>query len=167
MRLIFAGLLGLAAATASATARADTSIIKSPGDHPQYRFEAEPHGLVGFGGPFDRGRADLGAGFRGTINIVDHGFIKKLNDSVGISFGADLFFRDTTIYIPVAMQWNFWLTEHWSVFGEPGVGFVANGGRGVVHPAFSLGGRYHFNERISLTMRIGYPAFAIGASFFL
>jgi hypothetical protein len=30
-----------------------------------------------------------------------------------------------------------------------------------------VGGRYHFNDRISLTMRIGYPSFAIGISFFL
>jgi hypothetical protein len=67
------------------------------------------------------------------------------------------------------MQWNFWLTTHWSVFGEPGIGFAPNAfrGRDVIHPAFYLGGRYHFNEKISLTMRVGYPSFSVGASFLL
>jgi hypothetical protein len=147
----------------------DESIIKNPGDHPPYRFEAEPHGLLGFGGPFDRGHSELGAGFRGTVIIVDNGFVKEINDSVGITFGADFFFGDSTLFIPVGMQWNFWLTTHWSVFGEPGIGFAANRGARAdfVNPVLMVGGRYHFNERVSLTMRIGYPAFSIGASFFL
>ena len=150
-------------------ARADESIIKSPGDHPSYRFEAEPHGLLGFGGPFERGRGDLGAGFRGTIIIVDNGFVKSINNSVGIGFGGDIFFGRTTVFVPVVMQWNFWLTTHWSVFGEPGLGFAFNQfkGRDTFHPVIDLGGRYHFNDKISLTMRIGYPSISVGASFFL
>jgi hypothetical protein len=167
--------VGLALTTAVAAfaapriASADESIIKNPGDHPAYRFEAEPHGLLGFGGPFHDGRSELGLGFRGTIIIVDNGFVKEINDSVGISFGADVFFRGGTVLIPVAMQWNFWLSTHWSVFGEPGIGFAANHdpARDLIHPILMVGGRYHFNDRISLTMRIGYPAFSIGASFFL
>ena len=55
-----------AALAAPGLARADESIIKNPGDHPAYRFEAEPHGLIGFGGPFAHGRGELGAGFRGA-----------------------------------------------------------------------------------------------------
>jgi hypothetical protein len=149
-------------------ALADESIIKNPGDHPPYTFEAEPHGLIGFAGPFHRGRGELGAGFRGTIILVDSGFIKSINNSVGITFGGDLFFRSTTLFIPVAMQWNFWFTTHWSVFGEPGLGFAVNRDRGrdLLHPILSVGGRYHFTEKIALTMRIGYPAISVGASFF-
>ena len=159
----------LASVTAGGTAAADESIIKNPGDHPDYRFEAEPHGLIGFAGPFERGAADFGAGFRGTIIIVDNGFVKSINNSVGIGFGGDIFFRHGVIFIPVVMQWNFWLTTHWSVFGEPGIGFSPNAfkGRDVIHPALYAGGRYHFNEKISLTLRIGYPAISVGASFFL
>lgn len=155
--------------SAGATARADESIIKSPGDHPAYRFEAEPHGILGFGGPFDRGRGSIGAGFRGTIVILDNGFVPSINNSVGIGFGGDLFFNRGTLFIPVVMQWNFWLSTHWSVFGEPGIGFAPNpeGNRDSVHPIIMVGGRFHFNDRVSLTMRIGYPAFSIGASFFL
>jgi hypothetical protein len=67
------------------------------------------------------------------------------------------------------MQWNFWLTPHWSVFGEPGLGF-ALAGKGpapdLLHPILMAGGRYHFNDKIALTLRVGYPAISVGASFF-
>jgi hypothetical protein len=152
----------------SSEAAADQSIIKNPSDHPSYRFEAEPHLLVGFGGPFRGGRTELGAGFRGTVVILDNGFIPSINNSVGITFGGDVFFGRGTLVIPIAMQWNFWLTTHWSVFGEPGVVLAANRdpGRDVLHPSIFVGGRYHFTEKIALTMRIGYPSFSVGVSFF-
>jgi hypothetical protein len=141
------------------------SIIKRPGDHPHYAFEAEPHLLLGFAGPFDdRGKGHLGVGFRGTIVIVQNGFVKTINNSVGISFGADMFVGEQTLFLPVAMQWNFWLAPQWSVFGEPGIGFAMR--KSVVHPILMAGGRYHFNDKVALTMRIGYPAISIGVSFF-
>jgi hypothetical protein len=85
------------------------------------------------------------------------------------------------------MQWNFYVAKKWSVFGEPGIyiwhGFYDNSyacnGPGLppcglynysdtsVGPAFYAGARYHFNDSVSLTMRIGYPTLSIGASFFL
>ena len=138
-----AALLAAAASFLPTTARAEELLIKSPGDHPSYRFELEPHGLFGFGGPFEDGRGELGAGLRATVSIVDNGFVPSINNSVGITFGGDVFFRRGTIFVPVAMQWNFWLSTHWSVFGEPGIGFAANArGRDVVHPVFMAGGRY-------------------------
>lgn len=153
---------------ASAAARADELVIKTPGDHPNYRFELEPHGLVGFGGPFDKGRPDFGAGVRATVIIVDNGFIKTINNSVGIGFGGDMFFKDTTLILPVVMQWNFWLSTHWSVFGEPGVGFapVRHKRGDLFHPVFGAGGRYHFSDKVALTLRVGYPSASVGVSFF-
>jgi hypothetical protein len=147
-------------------AHAEESIIKRPGDHPHYVFEAEPHLLVGFAGPFkDKGKGHLGVGFRGTIVIVDNGFVKTINNSVGISFGADLFVGENTVFLPVAMQWNFWLSTHWSVFGEPGLGFALTD-KNVLHPILMAGGRFHFSDTVSLTMRIGYPSISVGVSFF-
>lgn len=165
---IGASLVACALACTASPARADEMIIKTPGDHPSYRFEAEPHGLVGFGGPFERGRSDFGAGFRGTIIFLDNGFVKSINNSVGVGFGGDFFFDSSVLYVPVVMQWNFWLSTHWSVFGEPGVGVAANPekGRDAVGPHVSVGGRYHFSDKIALTMRAGYPSFALGVSFF-
>lgn len=168
MRLL-AALLATVSALWASSARADEAIIKNPGDHPSYRFEAEPHGLLGFGGPFEKGKGDFGAGFRGTIVVVDNGFVKSINNSVGVGFGGDVFFGRGTVYVPVVMQWTFWLSTHWSVFGEPGAGFSFNQakGRDLVHPNVSVGGRYHFNDKVSLTIRIGYPSVSVGASFFL
>lgn len=161
--------LATAFATLAPSAMADESIIKNPGDHPSYRVELEPHGLLGFGGPFDRGLADFGAGLRATVIIVDNGFVKPINNSVGIGFGGDVFFRHGTVFLPVVMQWNFWLSTHWSVFGEPGLGVAPNAWRdaAIVTPVFYVGGRYHFNERIALTLRAGYPSLSVGVSFLL
>jgi hypothetical protein len=186
-----------AVALSASDARAD-SIIKNPGDHPRYSVELEPHGLLGWANLYrDNG---LGLGARFTIPIVENGFVKTINNSVGIGFGLDWLRYDGCYYygassknrvdygcgasffvFPVVMQWNFWLTPRWSVFGEPGL-YVFHGvyddycngvpgcgypTRTSVQPALYLGGRFHFNDKISLTMRVGYPTLSIGASFFL
>lgn len=173
---------------AAATPADAESIIKNPGDHPPYRFELEPHGLLGWSGRY--GGAGFGAGVRGTVVIVDNGFVPSINNSVGITFGLDFLHYDGCYYagygcsanallFPVAMQWNFWLTPQWSVFGEPGLyihhGFYDDYCNGApncrdrshtgVDIAFWGGGRFHFNDKIALTMRVGYPYLSVGASF--
>lgn len=71
-------------------------------------------------------------------------------------------------YFPVVMQWNFWLTRQWSVFGEPGLALYWYDYRSVgVVPTLFLGGRWHFSDRVTLTMRAGYPTFTIGLSILL
>ncbi len=176
--LILGVSVGAALVVLAAPARADRSIIKHPGRHPPYHFEIEPHALLGFGGPlggpFERGHAELGAGARATITIVKNGFVRSINNSVGIGFGADFYFdrdfKNDVIHVPVAMQWNFWLTRRWSVFGEPGVGFHVRprGGRGdLLGPILMAGGRFHFTRRVALTMRIGYPSVSVGLSLLL
>ncbi len=85
---------------------------------------------------------------------------------------------------PVVIQWNFYVAKRWSVFGEAGIyiwhGTYGNGacydaagvlvpcsyGDTGVGPAFWIGGRYHFNDTVALTMRLGYPdILTIGVSF--
>ena len=159
-----ASLAVFATALSPALAKADEhSIIRSPGDHPPYIFEAEPHLLVGYSGPFDDG-GNFGVGFRGTVHIAN-GFVPSINDSVGVGFGIDIA-TNGHVLIPIVMQWNFWLSTHWSVFGEPGFA-IGSGDRTVLWPAFFAGGRFHFTDRIALTMRVGYPDFSLGVSFFL
>src|SRR6185312_1309652 len=106
-----------------------------------------------------------GVGFRGSFHIAD-GFVKSINDSVAIGFGLDWATSNSDVYIPIVMQWNFWLSTHWSVFGEPGIGF-GSGPRQNVWPTLFAGGRFHFTDKIALTLRVGYPAVSIGVSFFL
>jgi hypothetical protein len=169
------------------------STIKQPGQHPNYSFEAEPH-LVIRDGHHEHG-SGFGPGFRGTIVIIDNGFVSKINNSVGIGFGLDwLVFGnehcpghhpppdeehchdDDAFVLPVVMQWNFWLHRDWSVFGEPGFALVwrDRDDRDDEEDfdfdpfVFYAGGRYHFSDSVTLTMRLGFPiAASIGVSFLL
>ncbi len=71
-------------------------------------------------------------------------------------------------YLPIVMQWNFWLHRKWSVFGEPGIALYLQD-RDLDFTPFVLyaGGRFHFTDRVTLTMRIGYPTLSLGVSFLL
>jgi len=126
MRCTWAALAAVVGVLGSATDARAESIIKSPGDHPNYSVELEPHVLLGWANLYSNN--GLGIGGRATIPIVDNGFVKTINNSVGISFGLDwirysgCYYRNKDRYgygcgasyfiFPVAMQWNFWLTEH-------------------------------------------------------
>lgn len=176
--------LALAGALVARPSRADGLIIKQPGDHPSYRYELEPHLNFGFWrwgwhkGPHDNfGNPELGAGFRATIKIVDPGFVPKINDTVGITFGADLTgcpdycSERFHVWLPIGLQWNFYLTKEWNVFADFGFSFrfVGNSGayNGLYPDFFFMGGaRYQFTDKVSLTLRIGYPFLSAGVSFF-
>ena len=87
MRWLWSLLLVVFVAFGTAQDAHAESIIKSPGDHPKYHVELEPHVLLGWARLYqDNG---LGIGGRFTIPIVDNGFVKTINNSVGISFGLD------------------------------------------------------------------------------
>ena len=86
--------------------------------------------------------AGLGLGFRASIPLLDPGPIPDFNNSLALSFGLDwghfgsCRFDSPDCYgndfwIPVVMQWNFFLTPWWSVFPE--VGFA------IHHAAWSYG----------------------------
>jgi hypothetical protein len=182
-------VIGLLVLATPGTARADDT-IKHPGDHPDYSFEIEPHVLFGWDNIF--ASSGFGVGVRAAIPLVQNGFVKEINNSVAIGFGADLvrysqcYYNDNCgawyLYFPVVLQWNFFVAQKWSVFGEPGL-FVYKGFVDVcsdldkkfgcvtpsefgLRPAFYLGGRFHVNEHFTITMRLGYPTFSVGASFF-
>jgi hypothetical protein len=95
---------------------------------------------------------------------------------VGYGCGADYF------EFPIALQWNFYVAHRWSVFGEPGL-YIFHGvfntnycnGPGLPPCAYPtqtgvdfagwVGGRFHINDKVALTMRIGYPTLSFGVSF--
>jgi hypothetical protein len=148
-------------------ARAEPVLIESPGDHPLYRFEAEPHALVGFGSIED---GALGVGFRGTLVLMDPGFVKTINNLAGFSFGGDLFAgrkHSNALYVPLMAHWSFFFTQHWSAFGEAGLGLRFFDDKTRISPALNIGGRFHITEHVALTLRLGYPALAFGVSFLL
>ena len=174
------------------------STLRVPGLRPKYAVELEPHLLLSpFDAPDDPSGDGYGFGARASIEVAPEGFIQNLNDSVGIGFGLDWLHYDalrgrglcerfaTTaggvpvcvetsahhssyVFVPLVMQWNFWLHQHWSVFGEPGLALThrSEGGFGV-SPVFAAGGRYHFSKRVALTVRVGYPTLSLGVSWLL
>ncbi len=177
------------------------STIKRPGARAAYSFEAEPHLLAGlFDPPGFGGGNGWGLGFRGSVELLEIGFIPKLNNSIALGFGVDWLRYDgwsgprgycqesftgpagvpictrvpgaggdiDYFFVPVVMQWNFWLHRQWSVFGEPGVAmYVEEGDVDFTPFVLYAGGRFHFTDRITLTMRLGYPTFSLGVSFLL
>jgi hypothetical protein len=207
LRILLATVVAGACLLVSARpAAAEESIIRHPGDHPNYAVEAEPHLAFAFLLPA-AGSTGVGVGGRFTIPIVKNGFVPSINNSVGIGFGLDWlhyngcyagrlgFYRYgycdnlNSFWVPVVLQWNFFLATHWSVFGEGGLGIVYhnfgsyNGcfdglnnpvpcdygspNRVSVEPVLQFGGRYHFSEAAALTLRIGWPYASIGISFML
>ena len=91
---------------------------------------------------------------------------------MGITFGLDVAscgkscVNDVQIAIPVGMQWNFYVAEKWSVFGEVGGQIRTDFDSAWPDLLFEAGGRYHFDESLALTMRAGYPWFSVGLSIF-
>lgn len=181
--LVSVALAGAAFVALAPEAQAN---IKNPNDHPDYVAELEPHGNLvlfhrdyglrglrrnyysGFGDP------EFGVGFRATIELGDPAFIPRLNNTVGISFGLDITnclycYDDFTLWTPVTMQWNFFFNDQWSAFADLGLVIRSDGFYRDAWFDFvtMIGGRYHFNDDIALTMRIGYPFFSVGASFFV
>ena len=186
--------LAICALSVTGRAHADPLVIRHSGDHSRYSFEAEPHLLLGvIDPPGVASGTGFGVGFRGTVVIVPNGFIPTINNSVGIGFGADWVhyshgrehctrdpltsgvcnFDDSEsvndLWFPVVMQWNFFLSREWSVFGEPGLALRYQSEPGdhlvTIDPQFYVGGRWHFSDQMTLTTRLGYPTFSVGVSF--
>ena len=138
------GIVAWTCAEGSAAAQ-----IKSPGAHPHYGVEVEPHVVLQWGDhPWGHSKDGWGLGARATIPIIEDGPIGKINNSMGIGFGLDwAHFSDycwdywyrgdpvnspyanekctaNTLWFPVVLQWNFWIHKSISVFAEPGLAIV-------------------------------------------
>lgn len=90
------------------------------------------------------------------------------------------------IWFPVVLQWNFYLTPNIAVFGEPG--FAARHWRwsgdcrdfddslvfdcdesdtDFLNFVFYAGAKFFVSRSVAVTVRLGFPAVSVGASFFL
>lgn len=89
-----------------------------------------------------------------------------------------------SFWFPVVLQWNFYLTDIISVFGEPGLAIVhhrwdrwgrcwspdfcdPDGNDTTLRPALWGGARFMFSDRIGATVRLGFPSITAGISFLL
>jgi hypothetical protein len=191
-------LAGASVATLASTAHAQVGT----GAPPHYSVELEPRLDFNPNSVFSYGGTGIGAGVRASIPVMSPGFIPSINDSVAVTFGLDLMsysgyyyygpcdrfgcpYYDAghfwALYFPLAAQWNFWLTDKWSVFGELGLAFrhafwsdaycdpryYSCGSRDDLYLEIAGGGRYKFSDKFGLTMRLGHPILLeIGLSIF-
>jgi len=170
--------------------------IKDVGDHPVYPVEVEPHVVAGFTPPLNRYGTGVGLGGRFSVPVIQNGFVRTINDNVALGFGFDWIHYDQcytpdaagchpgdSYLVPAVMQWNFFLSRHWSVFPEAGLAFnhsrfgrcftrdpvgnvfVNDCSATGLDALFFLGGRFHASNAVALTMRVGYPYASIGGSF--
>jgi hypothetical protein len=134
----------------------------------------------------------FGAGFRVDIPLVPDGFIDgHVEDEFAITFGVEgQFVRwndyrcngrygcwgDWSVWPDVAVQWNFYLNQKWSIFPELGLavaiydcdkGMGNRGACATASPLISFGARYHFAPpRVALLLRVSYPfGFQVGITF--
>ena len=188
------------------------SIIKQPGNHPQYSVDLEPHLALGLDDTYYYGGTGYGLGARVTIPFLRNGPISTINNDMGIGFGLDWLTRGNgcnngyyygrgpayynyngcsaySLYVPVVLQWNFYLTDIITVYGEPGLGIrishaswsypgpylgcpngmVCEGSDTSTSPIpiIAGGAKFMFGRTIGLNVRLGYPYFTVGASFLL
>src|SRR5262245_1455677 len=88
LRFLFTCVVASACLLVSQSAHAEESIIRHPGDHPNYAVEVEPHLSFAFFLPA-AGSTGVGLGGRFTIPVVRNGFVSTINNSVGVGFGLD------------------------------------------------------------------------------
>ena len=194
-------LVSLIAATCtwlglSSAAMAET-VIRRPGQHPQYGFEIEPHLAIDWIDSHWTGEG-IGPGIHFAIPIMHQGPITSINNNMAIKFGADLTFGNgcywgrypnyysrnycdsTSLMLPVALQWNFYVTDIIVPFGEVGMairhtwwdydGPCVDGRCGWdesdTYALFYMeaGAKFMFGRNAGLTVRMGYPHVTVGAS---
>lgn len=174
--------------------------IKSPGRHPSYGVELEGHLVFQWTNDEWVNDDGLGLGMRASIPVIDNGPVSTINNNFAVTFGLDwAHFGDCRFdacdsdefWVPVAMQWNFFLSPVVSLFPELGIaiqhsrfnwdGPVPGGGcvvRGInycggddsdtdLELVLWLGARFTLAESFALTVRLGTPSILLGAAFFL
>ncbi|MFO7180022.1 MAG: hypothetical protein DIU78_015095 [Pseudomonadota bacterium] len=190
-------LLGAAAALAAIAWASDGECqIRRPGAHPQYSAEIEPHLLIQHERNWWADDEGIGPGLRVTIPFMHNGPIPQINNNMGIGFGIDWAHHSDCsyrfpdgecdvnfIWIPVVVQWNFYLTPVISVFGEPGVALMYRtwdfdvgpcpindcdrSDLDPFEPVFFAGGRFLFSDSVGMVVRLGFPYVSLGATFLL
>lgn len=134
--LVLGALLGMSVPV-DAHAQEKTSAFRQPGGLFDTSEHERPQMLSVYGIlPWGYGFG-FGAAARYGIPIVKQGFIPKLNDSVELEFGGDLWFASynygflgssydygyTGLLIPVEGQWSFHLTPRVTTYAKVGLGW--------------------------------------------
>ena len=130
MRKSFFALLAAAGVLLCASAAQADDTIKHPGDHPHYAVEIEPHAL--FGLTASTPSADTASAGGSPSPSSRTASSRRSTTASPSRFGLDYLPSDGVLReparlrrelprFPVALQWNFFVAQRWSVFGEPGL----------------------------------------------
>ncbi|HKP56027.1 MAG TPA: hypothetical protein VJV78_04895 [Polyangiales bacterium] len=105
--------------------------IRSPGSHPRYGVELEPHLVIQWSNEPYWNDAGIGVGLRASIPLIQQGPVTTINNSLALGFGFDWAHFDcgpydtcdsSDLWFPVVVQWNFFITPAISLFPELGLG---------------------------------------------
>lgn len=124
----------------------------------------------------------VAVGARLNVPLLDNGFIASLNNAIYLTFGGDLYltgsyYRDDIgvgVGLPITGRWQFNFNDRWSAYAEVGANiylhsdwfeFGVPGNAALDWYIAALGGKYHFNPDMSLTLRLGAPYAAVGLDF--
>ncbi len=173
------------------------TIVKQPGAHPRYSFELEPHLVIDWSDAHYQADDGIGLGARFGVPLFHQGPITTINNNMAIGFGFDFLhypdcddlpranvYRDECdangIALPLVLQWNFYITDLITAFGEPGfmirytwierecvsgVDCDEDDSDADFRPVLEVGAKFMFSDRAGLTVRLGYPHFTVGGSF--
>jgi hypothetical protein len=103
-----------------------SNVIDRPGYH-RTRVEGEIFGSVGPGAwAWPWGGFILSAGLRGSFPLTQNGPIARMNNDFRLIIGAQGYFSITPqlywwVSAPITLQWNFYISEQWSVLVEAGL----------------------------------------------
>jgi hypothetical protein len=109
-----------------------------------------------------------------TLGYCSHyAYIANQTGKVCTEVGGHVGGPSNYFYFPLVMQWNFWLSDDFSVFGEPGFSIYyekaeyESRSHVGADPILEAGGRWHFARWAALTLRMGYPVLSLGVSMLL
>lgn len=182
------------------TTQADAQ-IRSRGAHPRYAAELDLHLVWQWAEEPWWNDEGIGLGLRGSIPLMDNGPIETINNNLAITFGLDWAHFDgncnragfecdaNDFWIPVALQWNFFLSRVVSLYPELGLALQHStwsadiGGPGCVNVrgypicgddddtdielVIWLGSRFNVSDDLAITLRLGRPSLLLGVSFLL
>ncbi len=128
-------------------------------EHTVLRFDI--HAMLGY-------YAEVGGGLRVDIPLIRSGILDALDDDLSLTLGAEIlyFYYDMYtglgVYPVLAFQWNFYISESWSIFPEIGATLVFAPHRERFYPSFiaphaMLGVRWHISVHNTLFVRAGWP----------
>lgn len=177
-----AALSALAPPSVAEAQRGSSVDIRRPhtGSRP---FQLDIHGGFTWWG------VGFATGMRFGIPVMNNGFIPSINNAVYINFGFDFYWTrwrcrgdrcndwdyGAGFGLPVTLHWEFYFHDNWSAFVELGFQFF-------FHPRFwhenrfdahdggywfvgAIGGSFHINQHVALTLRLGTPYAAFGVTF--